>query len=937
MLFLEEPLRNPGFGWPAALSLASAAKLAYLDRSDLEDRLEQSEGLELSAFLEAGDTQGFVAESDAAMVIAFRGAESLGDWLTNIQIVSTDRAYGPVHRGFHEEYSSVVPQFLELALAAMGSGKLVWLTGHSLGGALATITALEWEAHAEFAGVFTFGQPKLVGDGNAVAGRLERHGYVRFVNDDDIVPRIPPNFEHAGEVMHFDAYGNLRSTDNDEGFEGAGLELPRPDLSMADFESLQQDIASIRQTVAGGRQAPDPALEGTGPNFEATLEGTIVGVEDHRIDNYIDCIRRYVGTRRGMSSEAIETSMLSGDIEFERVVDLGGGPDGLDDVLFADEASERFPLLLEVRASSWEPPEGLQVNSIVGSYATVMATSAQYAELIDDRNVLSIEDSRDAGVYELDRSVPYVQGDAVHRPPIDERGDKAIIGVIDSGIDILHEAFLDDAGKTRILAIWDQRDGTGPTPRKVDADAFTQDYGSLYSQADIQALIDRYRQDPTDKPHARLRDSQWLHGTHVASIAAGRACGDFAGGMAPEAGIIMVMPNMKPEPGFPESIGYSNSHIDALAFIKRLAEGANALVDEAAPVVINVSMGMNAGAHDGKTGLEAAFDVISGMGHEPGCVIVKSAGNERGKGGHTSCMPAQGSLFKVAWESKDIERFEDYIEAWFQEEYKLDFRLVDPQGNETDFISTGPLDNPPLSATLGPNKCTLRLTSLHRDNGQNRLTIRIRPFTEPIQPGTWELHIVAREVVRNGDPVDLWFERVNSRPTRFAKPDEEKTLSIPGTSRTIITVGACNTEDPVMLNDSSSFGPTWDNRSKPEISAPGAAVEAARAGTSNHQATIAMDGTSMAAPHVAGALALVMSNREKQAGARQFSAEQLRSAVKLTARNRAGGYNPGYGFGQLDALELFNRLKQPENLDFVPRGAWALASIGESGDREDGV
>ena len=61
------------------------------------------------------------------------------------------------------------------------------------------------------------------------------------------------------------------------------------------------------------------------------------------------------------------------------------------------------------------------------------------------------------------------------------------------------------------------------------------------------------------------------------------------------------------------------------------------------PMVVNVSLGMNAGAHDGMTTLEKAFDSITMKGKEEGFVIVKSAGNERGHLGHAQVQASTAS------------------------------------------------------------------------------------------------------------------------------------------------------------------------------------------------------------------------------------------------------------------------------------------------------
>jgi subtilisin family serine protease len=68
-----------------------------------------------------------------------------------------------------------------------------------------------------------------------------------------------------------------------------------------------------------------------------------------------------------------------------------------------------------------------------------------------------------------------------------------------------------------------------------------------------------------------------------------------------------------------------------------------------------------------------------------------------------------------------------------------------------------------------------------------------------------------------------------------------------------------------------------------------------------------MTGTSQAAPHVTGALALVLSHRQKLVGSPQHNAVQLRTAINRTAQP-GGLHDPAFGYGRLDALALFNDL-----------------------------
>src|SRR5205814_4785 len=130
----------------------------------------------------------------------------------------------------------------------------------------------------------------------------------------------------------------------------------------------------------------------------------------------------------------------------------------------ADERSAS--VVLRVRDPSWQPARGVDfhVSSRIGNIISGRGTHEALRALMNDERVLQIEASRDAGYGETSVSVPSIRADVVHAPPTSETGDGALIAFIDDGIDVLHKAFRDDGGKTRIIAYWDQFDSTGTPP-----------------------------------------------------------------------------------------------------------------------------------------------------------------------------------------------------------------------------------------------------------------------------------------------------------------------------------------------------------------------------------------------------------------------------------------------------------------------------------------
>jgi hypothetical protein len=115
---------------------------------------------------------GYDAIHDIA-VISFRGSKTLTNWLLNLEFAHTDSPFSEclncyVHRGFLDDYNSVAVQvFVAVNQIREKYGvKRVLITGHSLGGVLATLAAIDLKLHDSFenVSVITFGEPRL---GNA--------------------------------------------------------------------------------------------------------------------------------------------------------------------------------------------------------------------------------------------------------------------------------------------------------------------------------------------------------------------------------------------------------------------------------------------------------------------------------------------------------------------------------------------------------------------------------------------------------------------------------------------------------------------------------------------------------------------------------------------------------------------------------------------------
>lgn len=216
-----------GYSPTLAYWMAEAAELAYQTPAEIErtarawgfDRVRHHEGSFTPPFpLE--DTQAFTMASDQMIITGFRGTEvnEIQDWLCD---ATTPPWPGPagkgfVHYGFAEALDSIEPQVRAAITEFHDNDQTIWFTGHSLGGALAALAAmsLHFEEPSLLAdGVYTFGQPRVCDRLLATAHDevfLDRTH--RFVNNNDIVPQVPPEpvFRHVKALRYIDSNGKLR-------------------------------------------------------------------------------------------------------------------------------------------------------------------------------------------------------------------------------------------------------------------------------------------------------------------------------------------------------------------------------------------------------------------------------------------------------------------------------------------------------------------------------------------------------------------------------------------------------------------------------------------------------------------------------------------------------------------------------------------------------
>jgi len=254
-----------GFSIKTAYYLAHACQAAYLD--DLGEAVTLLGLGTNAATFSLGQLHGFVAQLPNATLVAFRGTDSIQTWLTDGRAAQIeDAAYtGKVHQGFAMALAEIWSD-LKAKLPLPGSGRPIWVTGHSLGGALATLASVRLQNEGYGVQVvYTYGSPR-VGDLDFYAAYLALN--YRFVNNNDIVPHLPLEtmvlgvpghgirffrYKHVGTLEYLNRFGTLGEGTNDWNAK-----------KMLVLDSLER---------AKGIPTPD-------------------AVKDHFIGNYIDAIAK---------------------------------------------------------------------------------------------------------------------------------------------------------------------------------------------------------------------------------------------------------------------------------------------------------------------------------------------------------------------------------------------------------------------------------------------------------------------------------------------------------------------------------------------------------------------------------------------------------------------------------------------------------------------
>lgn len=189
--------------------MALISQIAYFDEKSAKKQFKNL-GYTKVQFLDIDGAQAYVVSNKNEMTIAFRGTEptQFSDIIADLNAFP-DRGQvgGWVHNGFQEEVNKLWDDIVKI-VKSKPKNKSLYITGHSLGGAMAIISASRIQDVVS--SVYTYGAPR-VGTKEFVSNCHFLH--YRHVNNNDIVPTVPwaiLGYRHHTKPRYINFYGDIK-------------------------------------------------------------------------------------------------------------------------------------------------------------------------------------------------------------------------------------------------------------------------------------------------------------------------------------------------------------------------------------------------------------------------------------------------------------------------------------------------------------------------------------------------------------------------------------------------------------------------------------------------------------------------------------------------------------------------------------------------------
>lgn len=536
---------------------------------------------------------------------------------------------------------------------------------------------------------------------------------------------------------------------------------------------------------------------------------------------------------------------------------------------------------------------GVKVNAVFNGFATVSLPADIVTEVsdIDGLTMIDIPHSVHLLTDSASSSTHACMVNSGSGLPHTFTGKGVVIGVVDVGVDFNHRAFLDASLASRIKRVYMPQDDSGKPVEGLP--------GSEFEGDDI----------------LRLRcDVNSSHGTHTMGIAGGSVVNSYRG-MAPDADLVVC------------ALGAELSEVNVVNGVKYIVQYATSA---GKPCVVNLSLGNHDGPHDGNGFMARAFEEIARS--NPHVVIVVAAGNEAGAQMYMHKNISQGQPLSTILGNSAAE-----VDAWGDRSRPLYMKLHIYDSNSQSLVYTSDTIKSDTTITcknLLPHGDIASSGQISIAFGTNDVTGNSRIYMKSAMALNGAYKIGVSYVSNFAQDVRVW-ECSGASDFRscglsgFTDGTDECSISDMATGDGTISVGAYvnrnshraytgayfrDTYAPIgSVSSFSSYGIDANGNSHPFVIAPGTAVISSVNSYVGAQSSYAMaepdaqgrtcywgvmSGTSMAAPCVAGIVALWQEANPN------LTFEQVKTVMKTSA-DTEGLQEPSgrWGKGKIDAYQ----------------------------------
>lgn len=482
-------------------------------------------------------------------------------------------------------------------------------------------------------------------------------------------------------------------------------------------------------------------------------------------------------------------------------------------------------------------------------------------------------------------------------------GNQVLVGIVDTGIEYTHEAFLDSTGKSRIATIWDQ------TVIDESRQPERFGYGAVYEKDDIDRALQA--ENPYDV--VPVRDYHG-HGTTIAGIIAGsvNAEKNFTG-VVPKAQLMVV--KCKPAKKYNKQIYMIPDEV--LCYEESdVMLGIRFLTEEAArrnrPLVICICMGSEQGGHDGNSAIASYISYTSQL---PRISIVVSSGNEGNSRRHFFGKCANNQVytdFELNINHKDAEFT---MEIWQMNSSRVALEIHTPTGEQIRPVYPRINECREFDFIFESSRVWINNKILETETGDQMIVVRL----QNAQEGVWKFRI------HNMDGEELTFhawlpgDGILSEDTFFLNADPDTTISSPGNASMALTVAAYDSIKNAIWSNSSR-GYSRNGSVKPDLAAPG--VDLLCPVTDGHVMAIekigraygSATGSGAAAAFAAGIVAMILEWAIVRGNYDSMNGNDIKKLLIRGAKRDVGmgalQYpNNIWGYGKINIYELFDKIR----------------------------